>query len=55
MNIVEKLNGYFAAGQSGLVLTSVEPEECLRELAEAARASADGREPLRPSRSYDDG
>lgn len=39
MNIVEKLNGYFAAGQSGLVLTSVEPEECLRELAEAARAS----------------
>jgi hypothetical protein len=44
MNIVEKLTKYFAAGQSGLVLTSVEPEECLRELAEAARASQSSEE-----------
>jgi len=39
MKIIEKLSGYFAAGQSGLVLTSVEPEECLRELAEMSRFS----------------
>jgi len=39
MSTIEKLSGYFAAGQAGLVLTSVEPEECLRELADAARAS----------------
>ena len=39
MTIIEKLTNYFAAGQSGLVLTSVEPEEVLTELAEAARAS----------------
>jgi SpoVK/Ycf46/Vps4 family AAA+-type ATPase len=39
MNVIEKLTNYFAAGQSGLVLTSVEPEEVLNELATAARAS----------------
>lgn len=45
MSVVEKLQNYFAAGQAGLVLTSVEPEECLRELAEAARASRATQEP----------
>jgi len=39
MSVIEKLSGYFAAGQAGLILTSVEPEECLRELAEFSRDS----------------
>ena len=45
MNTIEKLIGYFYSGQAGLVLTSVEPEECLRELAEAARATQGTDEP----------
>lgn len=39
MNTLEKLNAYFNAGQAGLVLTSHEPEEVHRELAEQARQS----------------
>lgn len=38
-NTIERLSNYFYSGQSGLVLTSTEPEECLRELAEVTRAS----------------
>ena len=38
-NTIERLSNYFYSGQAGLVLTSNEPEECLRELAEAARAT----------------
>jgi hypothetical protein len=45
MNTIERLIGYFYSGQAGLVLTSVEPEECLRELAETARASQGTDEP----------
>lgn len=39
MTTLEKLNTYFNAGQAGLVLTSFEPEEVLKELAEQARSS----------------
>jgi hypothetical protein len=45
MTVLSKLRTYFAAGQAGLVLTSVEPEECLREFAEAARSSQGTDEP----------
>jgi hypothetical protein len=37
MSVVKSLATYFAAGQAGLVLTSEEPEECLSDLAAAAR------------------
>lgn len=46
MSVLARLRTYFAAGQAGLVLTSVEPEECLRELAEAARVSQGTDDPL---------
>lgn len=45
MSTIEKIRGYVYSGQSGLVLTSVEPEECFRELAEVARASQGTDEP----------
>tara|TARA_R110000824_G_scaffold7308_2_gene32934 strand:+ start:3482 stop:5347 length:1866 start_codon:yes stop_codon:yes gene_type:complete len=45
MSVIKKLSTYFAAGQAGLVLTSEEPEECLQELATAARASQATDEP----------
>ena len=45
MNVVKKLENYFAAGQAGLVLKSEEPEECLQGLAAAARASQGTDEP----------
>ncbi len=45
MKTVEKISNYFSSGQAGLVLTSVEPEECLEELATAARASQQTDEP----------
>jgi len=45
MNVLEKLTKYFAAAQTGLVLTSIEPESCLHELATAARASRGTDEP----------
>ncbi len=45
MSIMTKLHTYLAAGQAGLVLTSVEPEECLRELAEKARSTQGTDEP----------
>lgn len=38
MNIVEKLDRAFNAGQSGVVLTSVEPEECFEEMTKAVMA-----------------
>lgn len=45
MNMTEKLAQYFASGQAGLVLTSVEPEECLKELAAVSRSSKGKDEP----------
>ena len=33
MSVIEKFRKYFNAAQSGLVLTSVEPEPCLHDLA----------------------
>lgn len=36
MNTVEKIVSAFNAGQAGIVLTSVEPEDCLEELTKAA-------------------
>lgn len=45
MSVVKELENYFAAGQAGLVLKSEEPEECLQELAAAARASQGTDEP----------
>jgi hypothetical protein len=39
MNTLQKLLSYFNAGQAGLVLTSFEPEEVHKELAEQARQS----------------
>lgn len=45
MTMTEKLAQYFASGQAGLVLTSVEPEECLKELAAVSRASKGTDEP----------
>lgn len=43
--ILSKIRSYLASGQAGLVLTSVEPEECLRELADMARSSRGTDEP----------
>jgi hypothetical protein len=40
MSVIKKLGNYFASGQAGLVLTSVEPEECLTELGTAARSTS---------------
>jgi len=45
MSTIEKIRGYVYSGQAGLVLTSVEPEECFRDLAEWARASQTTDEP----------
>lgn len=45
MNTIAKISNYFRAGQAGIVLTSVEPEECLDELATTARASQTTDEP----------
>ena len=45
MSVNKELAKYFAAGQAGLVLTSEEPEECLAELASAARATQGTDEP----------
>ena len=45
MSIMSKLQTYFAAGQAGIVLTSVEPEECFRELAEKVRMTQGTEQP----------
>lgn len=45
MSIMTKLQTYFAAGQAGLILTSIEPEECFRELADKARSTQGTDEP----------
>lgn len=45
MNTIEKIANYFSSGQAGLVLTSVEPEECLEELSQTARTSQGTDEP----------
>jgi len=41
MNTVGQLAQHFGSGQAGIVLTSVEPEECLVELGELSRRSID--------------
>jgi hypothetical protein len=46
MSVVKSIKNYFASAQSGMVLTSVEPEECFEELCEAVRLAADTEEPI---------
>lgn len=39
MSVIDELRNHFSSGQSGIVLTSAEPEECLSELALYAGAT----------------
>lgn len=46
MSVVKAVRNYFTSAQSGMVLTSVEPEECLEELCQVARETATSDEPI---------
>ena len=46
MSVIKSIQNYFASAQAGMVLTSVEPEECFEELCQASKKSFDSDEPF---------